>query len=1068
MSTKYVERVTKIKFVTKYIAFIFAIILVLLLAGSGTVKAATSITNWSSTGGSPTNKDNPQDLIYKVQQGDTITFTATSNQSCDHVWEVVKGVDVLTTHVERNVKTSSFTWTVPSEKNNWDIVVFICPHAEGVESPIVWTVPSPMNITTPVNTIYPSPSGVGPRPQLAWTLTTSALITVSPEESIQDAIDSLPPEGGVVELTEGTWNITSLLRIQKYTINGTEYPRVNVTLRGAGINKTVLSAQASMPQLFIMTFYDNFTEKAHWYFYNSKNPLDHDQTKFLRNIVVEDIHFTGNRIENLSPVVGTIDIKKSRISRIKVDEGIRYGFTPHYCLKSAITDNIITHSLYLTDPLANVAVDWLNNHFSHGYVLRLPNGAWGAVTRGYWDYNILIQGNYFDDCIDGLYIYSTREGIARNNIIANGRRNGIALISSGIVLVENNVVYNVDTYGGPAIKQGGDVLGPKTVRNNIVVNNTGDGISSDIANVSYNCVYGNTGSNWGGTNSISADPLFVDPENGDFHLESQYGRWDGSAWVKDNATSPCIDAGDPSEKDPDGTRINMGAYGGTIEASKSPSGTLSGKVTDKDTGAPIEGAVVSTNGYSGTTDASGNYLITLPIGNYTLTASKTGYRSSSATVEVLENQTTIVDFQLTRDITPPEISNVNAISITPATAAITWETDENSDSRIYYGETEDLGMWKTKTELVTSHSITLTGLSPNTTYYYQVYSTDEAGNTGNSSIKTFKTTEEPNLVGYWKFDEGSGSVAYDSSGNNNNGTIHGATWTTGRLGSALQFDGTDYVDCGSDSSLNISGSNGITYEAWIYPYEWGNDGTIVRRGYNTDLDINNGVEFRWYLRGVGSVTKPVSDYSLNTWYHIVGTYDGSTMNLYINGENVASAPAIGTISPEDSPDSPVYIGREPKSGDYFKGIIDEVRIYKKALSAEEVLAHYQAGATGTLTGTVKDKDTGLPIIGATVTADGHFNTTNSTGRYTITLAIGNYTVTISKEGYQTQSKTAEVLENQTTELNFTLAPINLYLNIKTLKDNYQIGEIVNITDPSEKDGPSFFKLIINLIIWLVR
>jgi len=79
----------------------------------------------------------------------------------------------------------------------------------------------------------------------------------------------------------------------------------------------------------------------------------------------------------------------------------------------------------------------------------------------------------------------------------------------------------------------------------------------------------------------------------------------------------------------------------------STTGTLAGKVTDKDTGAPIEGVIVSTNGYSDTTDTSGNYSITLPVGNYTLTALKTGYRSSSTTVEVLENETTIVDFQLT-------------------------------------------------------------------------------------------------------------------------------------------------------------------------------------------------------------------------------------------------------------------------------------------------------------------------------------------------------------------------------------------------------------------------------------
>ena len=80
---------------------------------------------------------------------------------------------------------------------------------------------------------------------------------------------------------------------------------------------------------------------------------------------------------------------------------------------------------------------------------------------------------------------------------------------------------------------------------------------------------------WGPGN-IDANPLFADPNNGDYHLKSQAGRWDANSasWVKDDVTSPCIDAGDPAspiglEPFPNGGIINMGAYGGTAEASKS-------------------------------------------------------------------------------------------------------------------------------------------------------------------------------------------------------------------------------------------------------------------------------------------------------------------------------------------------------------------------------------------------------------------------------------------------------------------------------------------------------------------
>jgi len=78
-------------------------------------------------------------------------------------------------------------------------------------------------------------------------------------------------------------------------------------------------------------------------------------------------------------------------------------------------------------------------------------------------------------------------------------------------------------------------------------------------------------------------------------------------------------------------------------------------------------------------------------------------------------------------------------------------------------------------------------------------------------------------------------------------------------------------------------------------------------------------------------------------------------------------------------------------------------------------------ATGTLSGKVTDKDTGQPIIDATVTADSYSNTTNSTGGYTITLQVGNYTVTATKTGYYSNSTTAQILENQTTIVDIILS-----------------------------------------------
>ena len=109
----------------------------------------------------------------------------------------------------------------------------------------------------------------------------------------------------------------------------------------------------------------------------------------------------------------------------------------------------------------------------------------------------------------------------------------------------------------------------------------------------------------------------------------------------------------------------------TIKETNGAIGTISGRVTDT-TGAPIQGAVVSTNGYSDTTDASGNYSITLPVGNYTVTASKTGYQSQSKSAEVFENRTTEVNFTLT--VATTTTSTTTSTTTTTSTSTTTTTT----------------------------------------------------------------------------------------------------------------------------------------------------------------------------------------------------------------------------------------------------------------------------------------------------------------------------------------------------------------------------------------------------------
>ena len=113
--------------------------------------------------------------------------------------------------------------------------------------------------------------------------------------------------------------------------------------------------------------------------------------------------------------------------------------------------------------------------------------------------------------------------------------------------------------------------------NSIIYNN---GLDSDLVQIESNLTatitYTDVQGGWPGQGNIDADPLFADPDNGDYHLKSQAGRWDltSQSWLADDVTSPCIDAGDPTtpiglEPLPNGGIINMGLYGGTSRASKS-------------------------------------------------------------------------------------------------------------------------------------------------------------------------------------------------------------------------------------------------------------------------------------------------------------------------------------------------------------------------------------------------------------------------------------------------------------------------------------------------------------------
>lgn len=214
------------------------------------------------------------------------------------------------------------------------------------------------------------------------------------------------------------------------------------------------------------------------------------------------------------------------------------------------------------------------------------------------------------------------------------------------------------------------------------------------------------------------------------------------------------------------------------------------------------------------------------------------------------------------------------------------------------------------------------------------------------------------LVGYWKFDEGSGTTANDSVGTND-GTIYGPQWVDGHEETALDFDGVDdYVNLSNPSSLQPSGA--LTISTWVYREGDGagvfngiattakKTGTTDRGQYGYILlyyPAENIVRFYIDEDGTGDWKYADSngDLAPNTWYYLTAVWENPTVILYINAIAQTTTGSANKITYHASTES--AIGQYWWNGEegFFNGIIDEVAIYDYALSASEVWEHYQSG-----------------------------------------------------------------------------------------------------------------------------
>ena len=221
-----------------------------------------------------------------------------------------------------------------------------------------------------------------------------------------------------------------------------------------------------------------------------------------------------------------------------------------------------------------------------------------------------------------------------------------------------------------------------------------------------------------------------------------------------------------------------------------------------------------------------------------------------------------------------------------------------------------------------------------------------------ASIQAACVQPPSGMVSWWPSD----GDANDIVGTNNGTLVNGATFASGMVGQSFSFDGADdYVQVPDSASLDLTAQ--ITIDAWVYPTVQGR--RVVDKitaggsdGYLLDTWPGN---VRFIVGNIGVVGS--TPLSTGVWTHIAGTYDGSQLRVYVNGVLDGS---VNTNIAIPTNNLPLRIGADQNGSNLFNGLIDEVEIFGRGLSAAEIQSIYNTGSDG------KCKSTPPPVCSFTM------------------------------------------------------------------------------------------------------
>ncbi len=433
------------------------------------------------------------------------------------------------------------------------------------------------------------------------------------EETINQAISrvanySTSTHKGIVHLNAGTFKT-----LDQIVLKG------NVTLEGNGSDATIIRLQNGVPDATgtgivnirsgeINTVIQNLTLDG------NKDNLDLSTTWAYKwnGVTANGNVYTLKNIDiTNTPNDG---IKSTEVQGPNIISNVSMSYLGHSCLYLIASSNITITDITCDDNgNSGLRMNDVQNIYVNNFsVINTDN--WGVQLyqegEGSFTNNVTIENfinkNPKSDTLNGIYVVTIRHAdylwhitnitfrnvILDNNWQSKGQPSldegvppgGVYIKNADNVAFENIIIHNSTGDSIVAVNNysvQGRNTSHITVKNSALINSTGYGINStgNIAwNIIYNDIWNNAlgnlkGSATEGVGNIYVDPLFADASIYDFHLKSQAGRWNGTSWINDSVSSFLIDAGDPTsdyskESASNGSRIEIGAYGDTPEASK--------------------------------------------------------------------------------------------------------------------------------------------------------------------------------------------------------------------------------------------------------------------------------------------------------------------------------------------------------------------------------------------------------------------------------------------------------------------------------------------------------------------